>query len=86
MSRASTSPSYSARSQRIGERIRAGRARLHVSRPRLAEMTGGAITASQLDHWECGRARPTLEDAEALADVIGPPYSAAYLLTLETQP
>lgn len=56
--------------ERIGNRLRARREELGLSRPRLAKMLPGSVDANQIYKWEKGLHRPQDDTLQALAEVL----------------
>jgi hypothetical protein len=70
------------RTQRIGARIGQARFEHGWTLEDLSKHTCHAITRSRLANYENGLRRPNIEEAEALAAILGD-VSAAWLLTLQ---
>ena len=66
----------------IGRRLRAARSARGLSLTRLAALTGGSISVSQLSHYELGQRRLSIEAARTLATALGD-VSAAHLLCVD---
>jgi transcriptional regulator with XRE-family HTH domain len=67
---------------RIGERLRAERARHKLSLSALSERTGGALSKSRISNYEQGIRRMGLESAVCIAEALGD-VTPDYLLCLE---